>query len=230
MPANWKEFRWRPPHQALYCIPINCAQLRRTGGDACRADGAAVGLGASQARPWRTCCSSIYATITGITQIVADADSRGAEGILEAITGGKRGDDRWRRRRRGRRRCGKLAISPTGAIEVYAREKPVVHPVRRRGIADAGCRRGRNIPRTSGCATVSSTCGAKRCTPTSSSARRSSPTCGNRMAGCRLHRIFHADPDRQQRPKARATSWCPAAFMLASSMRCRRRRSSTSSC
>ena len=45
-----------------------------------------------------------------------------------------------------------------------------------------------------------------------------------------LHRIPDADPDRELARKARAIIWCRAAFIPASSTRCRRRRSSSSSC
>ena len=48
--------------------------------------------------------------------------------------------------------------------------------------------------------------------------------------GAGLLRVPDADPDRLVARKARATSWCPRAFIPASSTRCRRRRSSTSSC
>ena len=48
--------------------------------------------------------------------------------------------------------------------------------------------------------------------------------------GKRLLRIPDADPHRRRRRRARATSWCRAAFIPENSTRCRRRRSSTSSC
>ena len=51
-----------------------------------------------------------------------------------------------------------------------------------------------------------------------------------RMVDAGLHRVPDPDPDRLVARKARATSWCPRACIRASSTRCRRRRSSSSSC
>ena len=45
-----------------------------------------------------------------------------------------------------------------------------------------------------------------------------------------LHRHRDADAHQAARPKARATTWCPAACTTASSSRCRRARSCSSSC
>ena len=50
-----------------------------------------------------------------------------------------------------------------------------------------------------------------------------------RMIDAGLHRIPDADPDRILARRARATSWCRRGCIPASSMRCRRRRSSSSS-
>ena len=51
-----------------------------------------------------------------------------------------------------------------------------------------------------------------------------------RMIEAGLHRVPDADPDRRHRPRARAPSWCRRGCIPASSTRCRRRRSSSSSC
>ena len=50
-----------------------------------------------------------------------------------------------------------------------------------------------------------------------------------RMIDAGLHRIPDPDPDRLVAGRARATSWCRRAAIRASSMPCRRRRSSSSS-
>ena len=99
-----------------------------------------------------------------------------------------------------------------------------------RGAAAAGVRRAGLSGGPAAAATASSTCAARRCTR-------------NIMLRCRdhrldppahdeagLHRVPDADPDRVARPRARATSWCRRACTRASSTRCRRRRSSSSSC
>ena len=46
----------------------------------------------------------------------------------------------------------------------------------------------------------------------------------------RLHRHRNADADQVARPRARATTWCPAACTTACSSRCRSRPSCSSSC
>ena len=103
----------------------------------------------------------------GLTQIVARAGSEPlailehlrAESVVtiegEVVAARARGDqpEPADRRDRGRRR---------------QRHRPV----RRRGAAAAGGRRGRNIPRISACATAISTCGASGCTPISCCARK----------------------------------------------------------
>ena len=51
-----------------------------------------------------------------------------------------------------------------------------------------------------------------------------------RMTDAGLQRVPDADPDGSSARRARATTWCPAACIPASSTPCRRRRSSSSSC
>ena len=100
---------------------------------------------------------------------------------------------------------------------------------RGQGTAAAGVRRAGLSRGHPPHATASSICAARRCTPTSSSAPRSSldaPPHGRH----RLCRIFDADPDRFVARRRARLPRAVAASIPASSSPCRRRRSSTSSC
>ena len=160
----------------------------------------------------------------GMTQVVADPDSPAFK-MAEKVR------SEWVIRVDGKvrpRPAGTVnADLPTGPIEVFATEHR--GPVAGRRAAAAGVRRHRvpgghapelPLPRP-----------APRPHPPEHHAARPD----HRLAppphdGPGLLRVPDADPDRVVSPRARATSWCRRASIPASSTRCRRRRSSSSSC
>jgi hypothetical protein len=105
----------------------------------------------------------------GMVQIVADSDSP-ALPVLESLRAESvvTIDGKVKARAEG----GEPNL-PTGEIEIFAPRTP--RAALRAEELPLPVAASRNIPRTSACATASSTCAARRCTPTSCCARRSSP-------------------------------------------------------
>ena len=91
------------------------------------------------------------------------------------------------------------------------------------------CSASRSIRRRCGCATASSICAARSCTRTSCSRGEVIDSLRRRMKDERLLRVPDADPDRVQSRRRARLSRALAPASRASSTRCRRRRSSSSS-
>ena len=105
----------------------------------------------------------------GLTQVVADPDSpafKTAEKVRSEWV--IRVDGKVRARARGHRQ--RRAADRRGRA-VRQRDRGAVGG---QGAAACRCSASRTIPRTCACSTASSTCGARRCTPTSCCATRSS--------------------------------------------------------
>ena len=115
---------------------------------------------------------------------------------------------------------------PTGAVEVFVTEHRGARPGRR--TAAAGLRRPR-ISRGDAAQVPLPRPAPREAAPEHHEARRDHRFAAPADEGAGLLRVPDADPDRLVARRARATTWCRRACIPASSTRCRRRRSSSSS-
>ncbi len=198
-----------------------CAALARR---ACRADRPPVGLGAPQARPRRGAVRRPARPL----RAHADRLRRGFAGAARCSSGLRLEsvvtiDGNVKARAEGTTNPN----LPTGEIEVYARAVDRAEP--RRGAADAGGGRAgvsRGHPPQVPLPRPAARERARQHDAAQPGHRQPAPA--HDRAG--LHRVPDPDPDRHRAPRARATTWCRAGSIRASSTRSRRRRRCSSSC
>ncbi len=135
------------------------------------------------------------------------------------------GASRRRRRRPARRNCQRRTADGRGRGRRPARSRCCRSRSRRRSRSTTAS----TSTRRCACVTAISICDARRCSATSGCAPRSTSSCASRWPRRTSSRSRRRCSSRR-RPRARATSWCRRACVPASSTRCRRARSSSSSC